>query len=88
MDNLQYCFREQGVISVTGVYDGQLGVLTFHFLDTDVKSCAFSYDSVVAGLDSVSGFKELLFDTGGVIIQDYNSKFPNDNTRFLDAVTE
>jgi hypothetical protein len=81
-------FYTQGVRVVEGVYDGIDGTLTFHFLDGDVLSCPFEYDSEISGLDSVTGFKERLFVTGGIIIQDYNTKFPNNNDRFMDAVTE
>lgn len=88
LDDLQYTFRQQGVITVTGIYDGVDGQITFEFSDDDVISGSFKYDSVTAGLDSVTGFKELLFRVGGVIIQDYNSKFPKDNDYFLAAVTE
>lgn len=88
LDQLGATFYTQGVRQVDGVYDGVNGTITFHFLDGDVKSCDFEYDSELAGLDSVTGFKELLFTTGGVIIQDYNSKFPKDNDRFIAAVTE
>jgi hypothetical protein len=88
LDQLKDTFWTQGVRQVDGTYDGVNGVITFHFLDGDVVSCPFEYDSVTAGLDSVSGFKELLFRTGGVIIQDYNTKFPHDNDRFTAAVTE
>lgn len=88
LDQLVDTFWTQGVRVVDGVYDGLDGNLTFHFLDGDVVSCPFEYDSITAGLDSVSGFKELLFRTGGVIIQDYNTKFPHDNDRFIAAVTK
>jgi hypothetical protein len=88
LDDLQYTFREQGVTSVTGTYDGVDGQLTYNFSDGDIISHAFKYDSVTAGLDSVSGFRELLFRVGGVIIQDYNSKFPKDTDYFIAAVTE
>lgn len=85
---LKNTFYSQGVRDVTGTYDGINGEITFHFLDTDILTCPFEYDSVGAGLDSVTGFKEMLFRVGGVIIQDYNSKFPKENDKFIEAVTE
>lgn len=88
LDQLGATFWTQGVRQVDGIYDGIAGTITFHFLDGDVLTGMFEYDALLAGLDSVSGFKELLFVTGGTIIQRYNSKFPKDMDYFINAVTE
>lgn len=88
LDNLKEAHKAHGISSVTGVYDGLDGVLTINFSDGDTVSCPFQYDSITAGLDSVSGFRELLFDVSGIIIQDYNAKYPHDNDYFMQAVTE
>lgn len=97
LDQVKGTFATQGVLTVDGTYDGTNGMLTFHFRDTvtagvttpgDVISCPFTWDAKNMSLDSVTGFKELLMRAGGVIIQEYNSKFPTDHTKFIQAVTE
>lgn len=81
-------FAAQGVKHVDGTFDYPNGELTFTFVD-DVLTQAFVYKGDGKNSYSVSGFKTLLSDTGGKIIQAYNVRYDPDYLGdFLEQVTE
>lgn len=81
-------FATQGVRHVDGTFDYPSGELTFTF-DDDVLTQAFVYKGDGKNSYSVSGFKTILSDTGGKIIQTYNTRYEPDYLNdFLEEVTE
>lgn len=89
LDNIKIIFAPNGIDSVEGEYDYPTGQLTFNFSDGDVVSRAFTYKGDGKDSYSVSGFKTLLSEVGGQIIQLYNVKFQPDHlAEFMAEVTE
>lgn len=88
LDDLQKLFAPQRVLSIAGTYEYPKGNLIFVFADDTIEQ-EFTYKGDGINSYSVSGFRTLLSDTGGVIIKKYNERYyPDALAEFMSEVTE
>lgn len=84
-NQLKDAFSTQHVIAVAGTYDGAEGELFLTWADDTIsRQFKFSYVN-----KDPQNFTDMLLDTGGKIVQQYNTRFTQSKfDEFMEQVTE